>query len=107
MYRELYVVDGTVSSLPQRNFHGVDHPNVPINGVFRIEIKYPSSPTDEETFKAGNVVLLPNVRAKNYKGEMELIWSERLTDEQEARGWKVKSATLIQPEDERALAIER
>lgn len=107
VHYEMYVVDGTVSPLPQRNFHNVSHPHLPMSGVYKIDIKHQPSPSDEAMFTAGSVLLLPNVRAKDYRGEMEIIWSEKVTDEQEAKGWRTKRACLIPPEDERALAIER
>lgn len=101
------MVDGTVSRLPLRNFHNIDHPHVPMSGVFKIDIMHSPSQDDVGTFQPGKVVMLRNVRSKEYKGELEMIWSERLTDEQEARGWNYKRPRLISSGDERAVAIER
>jgi hypothetical protein len=101
------VVDGTLSRLPLRNFHNVEHLHVPITGIYKIDIMHAPAPADQAIFVAGNVVMLRNVRSKEYKGALEMIWAEKVTEEQKTDGWKSKRPQLIPPGDERALIIER
>lgn len=95
-----------MSRLPLRNYHNVEHPHVPISGVFKIDIMAQPSPIDQAKLTIGNVVMLQNVQAKEYRNAMELKWVEKVTDEQAAKGWKNREPILIRPGDERALAIE-
>lgn len=103
---ELYVVDGTLSNLPLRNFHNVEYPRVGRQGVYCIGIQR-CPPDEEHIYRVGNYVLLRNVRSKMYRDELELIWSELVTQQQDDAGWKSRKAVLIPPQDERALEIER
>lgn len=105
-WRELYVVDGTVSRLPLRNYHNVEHPHVPINGVFKIDIMDPPLEADLATFAIGNMVILQNIHAKEYMGALEMKWADKVTDEQASAGWENRRPILISPADERALAVE-
>lgn len=101
------MVDGTTSRYPQRNFHNVEHPNLPMSAIYKIDIKHPPELAEQGIYQVGNVVMLRNVRAKEYKGAMEMIWAEKVTAEQAATGWNIKKPVHISPTDERALQIEQ
>jgi hypothetical protein len=103
---EVYITDGTSNPVPTRNFHGVSHPDLQFSQIFCLAIKDKLHPAEQEMFQEGNYVRLNNMRAKEYKGEIELIWSEGLTQEQAEGGWNRRRATKIAPGDESALAIE-
>ena len=101
---ELYVSDGTISSEPTRNFHNVDV-SLPHSAVFCLAIK--DQPPDDiaALLVRGNVIKVPNVRAKSYRGELELMWSEKVTVEQKMGGWKDKFISLVPKNDNRVRII--
>lgn len=58
-------------------------------------------------YESGNVLVLRNVRPKVYKGELELSWSELVTDFQAKEGWNRRRVGRVGKDEERAKEIER
>lgn len=104
---ELYVADGSVASQPLRNFHGVRCPGISDNAIFCLSIERQPEQDQLPMFEVGNYLFLRNVRAKMYKGELEMIWSERVLPDQQSKGWEDGKPRLISPDDARAIAIEQ
>lgn len=103
---ELYVSDGTVSGDDVRDFHGVGarYPWLPRGSIFTLAVQNdPVGPA----FVPGQVVRFPNVRVKRYAGQLELIWSDKVTLQQERDGWKSRRHFLLPAGDERAVVIEK
>ena len=104
---ELYVADGTLSTYQLRNFHRVPT-DVPDRGLFSLAIKDKPDAEVANILTVGNVLFMANIRAKHYRGELELMWSEHATLEQEQAGWtKRRRCMLLDKDDERAKLITR
>ncbi|ORX36102.1 hypothetical protein BD324DRAFT_657049 [Kockovaella imperatae] len=101
---ELYISDGTVHQHPTRNFHNYSVPGLPPTAIFCLAIQDPDE-ASEETFKRGNVIKMRNLRVKDYKGELELAWANKVHQEQGEQGWRNKTCTLIDPKDDRVRVI--
>ena len=101
---ELYVCDGTIHNLPTRNYHGVTLQGIPPSALFCVAVHEPQDDCDE-VFKRGNVIKMPNVRTKQYQGEVELGWSNMVLAEQQGQGWRDKRCTVVDPEDNRVTVI--
>ncbi|EIW68525.1 hypothetical protein TREMEDRAFT_62986 [Tremella mesenterica DSM 1558] len=102
---ELYVSDGTISSIAIRNFHNI-YGDLPPSAVHSVAIKSRPPPEVENMFVHGNVLKMANIRAKTFRGEMELIWSEHVTIEQAREGWKARRCNILGGDDERVKVIE-
>ncbi|WWD21862.1 hypothetical protein CI109_106350 [Kwoniella shandongensis] len=103
---ELYVADGTCSHLPLRNFHNVNV-GIPVNALYTVAIHDDPPEEEKKIFQHGNVVTIHNLRGKMYKGELEVAWSEKPTEEQLAKGWKRRKLYLLDKDDPKAKEIER
>jgi hypothetical protein len=107
MHFELYVTDGSVSPMPLRNFHNVSHKDIPTNAIYCISIKG-EPPADElACYEIGNTITLGNIRAKCWKGELEFIWANLVTEDQASQGWRKRRPKVLPKEDPRSLAIEK
>lgn len=104
---ELYATDGSVSPHTPRNFHNVSYDDLPSNAIFCISIPDKPFPHEEEYFKAGNIMRLENLRRKMYKGELEISWSNLMTEEQAHRSFKDKRPILLAKDDPRSVELER
>ena len=105
VFMEVYITDGTTSSERLRNFHNFQD-KVPYNAIFCLSIHEKPPDNELELFKKGNILKMGNVRAKLYKEDLELTWSEKLTQEQVEMGWRTRRrCELIPNEDERARVI--
>lgn len=99
---EIYVTDGTCASVPTRNYHGVSLDNVPARAIACLAVHDAST-----SFTAGTFAAVPNIRAKAYRGELELEWNALMTVDQDAAGWTERRVVHVDASDERAQAIER
>ena len=107
MHFELYVTDGSVSPKPLRNFHNVSHKDIPTNAIYCISIKG-EPPADElACYEVGNTITLGNIRAKSFKGELEFIWANLVTEDQASQGWRKRRPKVLPKEDPRYAAIEK
>ncbi|WVQ97535.1 hypothetical protein IAU59_004649 [Kwoniella sp. CBS 9459] len=105
---EVYVTDGTVSSSSLRNFHNVTYPSIPPRAIFCLAIFDEPPESERPLLEHGNILRMHNVRCKDFNGELELSWSEKVTGEQLDRGWSVRrKLCLVEKNDERAKMIER
>lgn len=105
---ELYVTDGTASPDATRNYHGIDI-GTPPSSIFTLAV-FDQQPNDiAEMFVPGNFVIMRNVLVKRERGvgPLELKWSEKVTSEQKAAGWKNRKITLVPPHEHRATEINR
>lgn len=102
---ELYVTDGTVSPHLTRNFRNVDI-GIPQGGVMCLNVFDNVNPQSETLFQTGAVLHFPNILAKPYDRELELKWSDMVTDDQARSGYQDKEAFLVKNDDPRAIAIE-
>ena len=102
---ELYITDGTVSPSTTRNFHNVDI-GIPASAIFSLAIKNTPPTTERDVFQVDNIITMNNIRAKAYQGDLELIWSELVTEEQKAQGWNRRRCHTLQAGDEIAKVIE-
>jgi hypothetical protein len=102
---ELYITDGTLSSSLLRNFHNVDA-GIPPSAVHSLAIMNPPSRDDLPKFQPGHYLRLSNLRAKEYRGELELAWAEMTTVQQHEAGWREKRANVVFKDDELAKTIE-
>ncbi|KLT39255.1 hypothetical protein CC85DRAFT_330894 [Cutaneotrichosporon oleaginosum] len=102
---ELYVCDGTVNPQATHNFHNIDM-GVPPGALMCLTI-FSSAPEEaEKLFEEGAILHFKNVRSKYYRGAIELKWSETVTDQQLAAGWKNKACRLVDPNQPEAVEIE-
>ena len=102
---ELYVSDGTVHPATTRNYHDITiDPGFPPSALFCLAIQDPDEES-EEVFRKGNVIRVPNVRAKVYNGDLELAWSNLVLADQMDQGWTSKRCTVINPDDHRVMVI--
>ncbi|WRT65265.1 uncharacterized protein IL334_002208 [Kwoniella shivajii] len=104
---EMYITDGTTTTLHPKNFHGVRIPGLPAEALFCIAIHDLPQVDELQHFETGKFLRLENVRGKVYQGEFELIWSELPTSDQAQRGWRRRKCTPIDKEDETARMIEK
>ncbi|WVR04232.1 hypothetical protein IAU60_001232 [Kwoniella sp. DSM 27419] len=104
---ELYVTDGTRTSYSNRNFHGVSFPDLPGDALFTLAIHDPPTEAEQPLYQFGHVLRISNVRAKLWKGELELAWSEKPTTDQHAMGWRKKRCQLVPPDSDAARVIDR
>jgi hypothetical protein len=103
---ELYVSDGTLSPHPTRNYHNIDA-SIPPRALFPLAIYQLNGTEQVGWLKAGNTILFRNVRSKIWKEELELAWSELITDDLVKAGWETRKLKLIGKDDDRAKVIER
>jgi hypothetical protein len=103
---EIYATDGSVSSSTPRNFHNIAYADTPSNAIFCINI--PDKPLDNEEhfYKAGNIIRLGNLRTKTYKGELEITWSNRVTEAQSSQRFRDKRPRLLAQDDPESIMIE-
>jgi hypothetical protein len=104
---ELYVTDGSFATQPIRNFHNVTVEDVPDNAIFCVSIEAEPGQDDLPKFQVGRYLHLPNVRAKLYKEELEMIWSERLLEDQHSQGWRDRKVKEVEKTDSSAIAIDQ
>lgn len=100
----MYVADGTVNSEKTRNFHGVD-PRLPPSATFCLTVFKEEGFKD--TFTEGTIIRIPNVRCQFRDCELELKWSNRVTQKQSDDGWKEKEFSILDPSDPQAKEIEK
>lgn len=103
---ELYVTDGTTSTYQLKNFHNVTG-DLPTSAVYVLAIQNTPPRQDQPAFQVGNVLRLNNVRAKEYRGEMETIWAEMITEEQDRMGYKAKRPIVLSKDAPEAKEIEQ
>ena len=118
-FAQLYVTDGTRSAAPHswRNWHGIDRQaNAPGDGfgrplpkdaIYCLTIMSAPPRDEQELLQPGNVLSVRNVRGDAWGGELEMVWSEMMTEEQAVMGWKRRKLRVLSREDERVKAIER
>jgi hypothetical protein len=104
---ELYVTDGTISTSQPRNFHGVSAKGIHDRAIFCVSIQREPAQSELPMFQVGKYIHLKNVRAKFYKQELEMIWSELCLEDQAARGWNNRKASSVPSDDPQAKAIEQ
>ncbi|KAK8846545.1 hypothetical protein IAR55_005631 [Kwoniella newhampshirensis] len=103
---ELYVADGTCNRHALRNYHNVNV-GIPRSALYTIAI-HDNPPEDEKRyFQQGNFVKICNLRGKLYRGELEIAWSEKPTEEQLAKGWNRRRCYLLEKSDPKAKEIEQ
>jgi len=66
-------------------------------------------PEVDKVLNDGNYAKFPNVRVSENtsNGLLQLRWSEAVTYNQRAEGWKAKKCDVILPSDHRAMEINR
>jgi hypothetical protein len=104
---ELYVTDGTVSPLSLRNYHNISHGHIPRSAIYCVSIQNEPPPEELQCYEAGNVLRLTNLRAKEYRGELEITWSDLMTEVQANQNFKRRKPLLLPKEDERSIEIEK
>ncbi|KAK4685148.1 protection of telomeres protein 1, partial [Tremellales sp. Uapishka_1] len=102
---ELYVTDGTCYATPPRNFHGLDF-GIPATAVYCIAILDVPSAEEKKKFKVGNVIKMYNIRPKMYQGQLDLVWSEKMTEQQARDRWSTRWCRVFTEEDERYREID-
>lgn len=103
---ELYITDGTASSYPNRNFRGVTHEDLLPSQIFVLSIVKEPPPDEQPLYREGLYMKMNNIRAKEYRGELELTWSEAVTQDQLDQGWNRRRVTGIAASDPQAKLIE-
>ncbi len=106
MAMELYVTDGTTSTHRLRNFHDVTG-DMPPQAVYVVAIQNAPPRQDLPAFQAGNILRLNNVRVKEYSGELETIWAEMITEDQDRMGYKAKRPIVLSRDAPEARQIEQ
>lgn len=106
MAMELYVTDGTTSTYQLKNFRNVTG-DLPPSAVYVLAIQNTPPRQDQPAFQVGNVLRLNNVRAKEYRGELETIWAEMITEEQDRMGYKAKRPIVLSKDASEAKEIEQ
>lgn len=103
---ELYVSDGTISSMATRNYHNINV-SIPSRALVPLAVHDLPPAEQAEMLKVGNVLLLKNVRSKWYKEELELSWSDGIANQQAEAGWERRKVTLLSKDDERVKELEQ
>ncbi|WVF70377.1 hypothetical protein IAT40_005167 [Kwoniella sp. CBS 6097] len=105
---ELYVTDGTVSNTTPRNFHNVQYPSIPPRAILCLAIFDAPPESERPLLEHGNILSMENVRCKDFNGQLELGWSEKVTEKQLDQGWRARrTLCLVEKNDERAKIIEK
>lgn len=107
-FYELYVTDGTVNPSPTNNFHNVDI-GIPPSAVFCLVFFDQQPDVVVFLFHPGKFIHLTNINVKRHRGAgpLELKWSEKVTEDQKAMGWKNRLCSEVLSTDHRATEINR
>lgn len=105
---ELYVADGTVNPHPTHNFHNIDA-GIPPGALMCLTVFASVSAASESLFKPGATLHFKNVNVNRYRGQgdLELKWSDLVSNQQVAEGWKDRKCYLVGPDMPEVIEIEQ
>lgn len=102
------MTDGTVNPRPTSNFFNISI-GTPPSSIFCVAVFDEQPEEFAHNMREGNFIVIRNVRVAAHKrtAELELRWSDKLTEDQLQKGWKQKTITPVPKNDHRATQINQ